>query len=236
MNIKFMHEMFVDLTRVEGSDLDVARAAWVSTKGQRAADEEDSARVAGLINMLMRDRHGSPFEQCGLQFLTKAPIFVWREHDRHRIGVSKNEQSGRYMQLAPEFYVPSEFRPMVQEGKPGAYTFIPGSSYQNSLVRQHLCIAAEAAYERYEHMLNAGIAKEVARMLLPVNIYSTAYVRVNLRSLMHFLSLRTKDPASTFPSFPQFEINVVATEYESHFEEHFPLVHKAFVDHGRVSP
>jgi thymidylate synthase (FAD) len=143
--LKFSTRSRVALTRVEGDDLDVARAAWVSTKGERAEDEQDSKKVRGLINMLMRDRHGSPFEQVGLQFLTSAPIFVWREHMRHRMA-SYNEMSGRYTQLPPEFYVPDPHRPLVQQGKPGAYTFIEGSPAQVSEVRHRLEVSSHQSY------------------------------------------------------------------------------------------
>src|ERR1043166_2360211 len=93
-DITFTNEMKVEYIDHLGSDLDIARAAWVSTMGERA-DEGDPARVKGLINMLMRDRHGSPFEQGLLRFRVTAPIVVFREHHRHRIA-SYNEMSGRY--------------------------------------------------------------------------------------------------------------------------------------------
>lgn len=233
--IQFRNDMSVETTRVEGEDLDVARAAWVSTKGERAEDEADRDRAAGLINMLMRDRHGSPFEQVGLQFLVSAPIFVWREHMRHRIA-SYNEMSGRYTQLAGVFYMPDLDRPLVQQGKPGAYTFVPGTFQQSTEASGHLAEVAGHAYDIYEHLLEIGVAKEVARMCLPVNIYSTAYVRMNLRALMNFLSLRTKSEHARFPSFPQREIEMVAEQYEQAMEAHFPLVWSAFVLNGRVAP
>lgn len=225
----------VEVTRIEGDDVDIARAAWASTKGARAAEEQDTERIAGLINMLMRDRHGSPFEQCGLQFLTTGPIFMWREHYRHRMA-SYNEQSGRYMQLDPVFYVPDGGRNLVQTGKAATYTFSPGTPQQirlNLMVMQTSC---RSAYSAYEGLLKAGIAKEVARMVLPVNICSTAYVRMNLRALMNFLSLRVKSEDSTYPSNPMHEINQVADLYESAFEYHFPLTHAAFIKNGRVAP
>ena len=225
----------VTLTRIEGDDLDVARAAWVSTKGERAEDEDNLTKVHGLIKMLMRDRHGSPFEQVGLQFLTSAPIFVWREHMRHRVA-SYNEMSGRYTVLPPEFYVPDPHRPLVQQGKPGAYTFVEGNEDQVRHTQEYLMTSAQQSYEHYEALLAAGVAKEVARMCLPVNIFSTAYVRMNLRALMNFLSLRTHDDGSTFPSFPQWEIEHVAQAYETFFADHFPLVHDAFNTYGRVAP
>lgn len=232
---KFRSYMSVQTTRVEGEDLDIARAAWVSTKGERAEDEADPERAAGLINMLMRDRHGSPFEQVGLQWLVSAPIFVWREHMRHRIA-SYNEMSGRYTQLKPVFYVPAPDRPLVQEGKPGAYTFVAGNQKQVDSTQAGLKAMYSASYLTYERMLQDGVAKEVARMCLPVSIYSTAYVRMNLRALMNFLSLRTKSEDAAYPSFPQREIEMVAEKYEWSFQENFPITYKSFVKNGRVAP
>lgn len=233
--MEFTSEMQVRLTRIEGDDLDVARAAWVSTKGERAADEGDSERISGLINMLMRDRHGSPFEQCGLQFLTSCPIFVWREHYRHRIA-SYNEQSSRYMQLEAKFYVPDRERLLVQTGKAATYSFSEGDEEQFALMNNAIVHSCSVAYNMYEEMIDGGVAKEVARMVLPVSIYSTAYVRMNLRALMNFLSLRVKSTDSTYPSNPQHEINLVAAAYEIAFEQCFPVIYEAFVRNGRVAP
>jgi thymidylate synthase (FAD) len=85
-------------------------------------------------------------------------------------------------------------------------------------------------------MLDVGVAREVARMVLPVNIFSSCYVTMNARSLMAFLSLRTKREGSHFPSFPQREIEMVAEQYERRFAEAFPITHEAFCEHGRVAP
>src|SRR5262245_43154499 len=126
--LTFTDKMHVEFIDHVGSDVDIARAAWVSTMGERA-DEGDPKRVGGLINMLMRDRHGSPFEQGLMRFRVSAPIVVFREHMRHRIA-SYNEMSGRYTEMKPEFYVPGVGRPLIQQGKPGAYTFMPGTPFQ----------------------------------------------------------------------------------------------------------
>lgn len=212
----------------EGSDMDVARSAWVSTRGQRVEDEADTVRVQGLINFLMREHHGSPFEQVGLRMLTKTTITVWREHMRHRMA-NYNEQSGRYSKPEPEFYVIGPDRPLVQEGKVGAYTFVPGSDVQYKavyLVQTHHAISAWMAYEE---MLDLGVAKEVARMHLPPTLYSSAYVRMNLRALMNFLSLRTAETA-------MYEIRYLAELYEREFSLHFPMVYDAWVLNGRVAP
>jgi thymidylate synthase (FAD) len=223
----------VDLVDSMGNDLAVVKSARVSTVG---ADAENSEESAGLINFLMKGRHGTPFEHNSMTFRVTAPIFVWREHHRHRIGVSYNEESGRYKQLDPVFYYPAPERNLVQQGKPGAYEFVPGDVEQQSLVLQHLADNSWASYDRYQQMLDAGIAREVARMCLPVNIMSTCYVTFNARSLMHFLSLRTKDENSTFPSFPQREIEMVAEQYEKIFADLFPITYRTFVDNGRVAP
>jgi thymidylate synthase (FAD) len=218
-----------------GDDLDVARSAWVSTQGERSEDEQDLEKVEGLINFLMKGRHGSPFEQCVMRWRVRAPIFVWREHHRHRIA-SYNEESGRYSKLQPEFYIPRPSRPLVQKGKPGAYVFVEGTEDQQADVICSIKRANREAYDMYEEMLESGIAKEVARMCLPVNIFSTCYVTMNLRALMNFLSLRTKDETSFFPSYPQHEIAMVAAEYEASLAQAFPLVYQAFCNNGRVSP
>jgi thymidylate synthase (FAD) len=197
--------------------------------------DADAASSAGLIRFLMRERHGSPFEHSVMTFYVQAPIFVWREHMRHRVA-SYNEESGRYRVLDPVFYVPGPERRLVQQGKPGAYEFVEGTREQYELTDSAMRGAVEQSYAAYVRMLDAGVAREVARMVLPVSIYSSAYVTMNARALMNFLSLRRKDDASTFPSYPQREIEMVAERYEEEFARLMPLTHAAFVAAGRVSP
>jgi thymidylate synthase (FAD) len=154
---------------------------------------------------------------------------------RHRIA-SYNEESGRYRELRPVFYVPGPGRKLVQEGKPGHYTFVDGSAAQHAVVdaeTRRICTEAYAAYQR---MLAAGIAREVARIVLPLTIYSSMYVTFNARSLMNFLSLRTKREDSRFPSFPQREIEMVAEKMEAEWARLMPLTHAAFEANGRVAP
>lgn len=234
--VKFSSEVTVQPIKFSASDRDVGFAARVSTLGEMSKpDEQDDEKLAGLINFLMRERHGSPFEHSYFTFYVKAPIFVWREHMRHRIA-SYNEESGRYRVLEPEFYIPPKDRKLVQVGKPGAYTFEEGTEDQYILVGRQLTKACEESYERYELMLQNGIAREVARAVLPVNIYSSAYVTMNARAMMNFLSLRVSAEGSKFPSYPQREIEMVAEKYEQLFKDLMPLTHKSFVDNGRVAP
>jgi thymidylate synthase (FAD) len=237
VGIEFRSDITVELVRANASDADVVFAARVSTVGEQSLEDVDAdpQRSVGLINYLMRDRHGSPFEHNSMTFFVKAPIFVWREHMRHRIA-SYNEESGRYRELLPVFYVPSHERPLVQSGKPGAYEFHPGTPAQSELVERTIQESCTAAYSGYLEMLEAGVAREVARMVLPVTIYSSAYVTMNARALMNFLSLRRKVEGSHFVSYPQREIEMVAEVYEEHFAELMPLTHSAFNEHGRVAP
>lgn len=232
----FSSDITVELIKHSASDLDVVTAAWVSTKGERSKNTtDDDSKVSGLINYLMRERHGSPFEHSYFTFYVKAPIFVWREHMRHRVA-SYNEESGRYKVLDPEFYIPDRNRKLVQVGKTGHYEFIEGDSSQYAILLTTLRRNCENAYVDYLQLLNNGIAKEVARMVLPVNIYSSAYVTMNARALMNFLSLRRHVDGSLFPSYPQREIEMVAEEYEKHFSDIMPLTYEAFKTNRRVAP
>ncbi len=235
--IRFRSDVTVELIKHSASDADVVWAARVSTKGEQSHDDltEDASKSSGLINYLMRDRHGSPFEHSNMTFFVQAPIFMWREHFRHRIA-SYNEESGRYKVLEPEFYVPGPERKLIQVGKAGAYDFVDGTPEQFDLVNEQTKHACAVAYASYETMLAAGVAREVARIVLPVTIYSSAYVTMNARALMNFLSLRRKAEGSHFPSFPQREIEMVAEKYEAIFEELMPLTHAAFIANGRVAP
>jgi thymidylate synthase (FAD) len=235
--IEFRSDVTVELVRHSASDADVLFAARVSTAGEQTLEtlDDDPTRSKGLINFLMRDRHGSPFEHNMFTFYVNAPIFVFREYQRHRV-FSFNEESGRYRRLRPVFYVPGRDRNLVQEGRPGKYVFVPGTPEQHDLVEAATKRSCRDAYATYLEMLEAGIAREVARGVLPVAIYSSMYATCNARALMHFISLRTKRDDATFPSFPQREIELVAERMEAEFARLMPLTHAAFNTNGRVAP
>lgn len=232
-NIVVHDDVDVKLVQSVGGDDAIVQAMLVSTQG---ADSLESTATKGRINFLMANRHGTPFEHNSMTFYIAAPIFVFREFHRHRVGWSYNEMSGRYKELKPNFYVPGPDRPLVQVGKPGHYEFVPGTVTQYANAELSIMHAYAYAYERYRQMLEWGIAKEVARMVLPVGIFSEMYATCNARSLMHFLSLRTKDENSKFPSYPQAEIEYVAQKMEAEFAQLFPLTYATFVENGRVAP
>jgi thymidylate synthase (FAD) len=234
---EFRSDVTVELVKSTASDGDVIWSARVSTLGEISLAEvnADPTRSKGLINYLMRDRHGTPFEHNSMTFFVSAPIFVFREFMRHRMA-SYNEESGRYKELRPVFYLPAPERKLVQQGRPGAYEFVDGTKDQHLVVREQTMAACTASYRAYQEMLAAGVAREVARGVLPVATYSSMYVTMNARSLMNFLSLRTKRPDAAYPSFPQREIEMVAEKMEEDWAELMPLTHAAFQASGRVAP
>jgi len=195
----------------------------------------DEAAKKGRITFMMKNLHGSVFEHNMKTFRVEAPIFVFREWHRHRIN-SINEASGRYTELPPVFYIPPPERPLIQVGKPGAYEYVAGASVDYEWLVTDMKDNASRQYSSYQARLKRGIAKEVARMSLGVNIYSTMYWTCNARSLMAFLSLRTNEPKSMFPSKPMKEIEVCARMMEAKFAELFPITYEAFCEHGRVCP
>lgn len=218
-----------------GTDRAIAESAWVSTAGGLNKSDADAAK---LIPCLMRERHGVPFEAGMLQVRIHAPIFVMRQAVKHRAGVSFSEESGRYRVLSPVFYVPAPDRPMVATATHKAMRpdYEPADEAVHRYVADAMEEAYEAAWAAYRAMLAIGIAREMARAVLPVGLFSTAYVTFNPRSLMHFLSLRTKRDDAAVKSFPQHEINQVADQVEAIFAEHWPVTHAAFVASGRVAP
>jgi thymidylate synthase (FAD) len=215
---------FVALDGALASDLAVVNGARVSFN---QASQEMTPKDEGLIKFLVRERHGSPFEHGYFRFLVKAPLFVVREHHRHRAGHSYNEWSGRYSKMEAEFYIPEFVR--TQVGKPGAYTFEPVDDETREATRREIAENADRAFEAYERMLELGVAQEVARAVLPLSTYTKYYWSCNPRSLMHFCSLRNHESA-------QYEIRQYAAAAESFLEKLMPVTHAAFVANDRVAP
>jgi len=222
--IEVLDKGFIALDGALASDLAVVNGARVSFNQE---SDELSERDEGLIRFLIRERHGSPFEHGYFRFLVKAPLFVVREHHRHRSGHSYNEWSGRYAKMDPEFYVPENVR--TQVGKPGSYSFEPVADDVRESTRREIEENAERAFEAYERMLEQGVAKEVARAVLPLSTYTKYYWSCNPRSLMHFCGLRNHESA-------QWEIRQYAAAAESFLEHLMPITHAAFVANERTAP
>lgn len=239
--MRFISDITVRPVQQCGGDHMVVAAARVSTSGAEAlkyldADPEESR---GLIRYLMRHRHGTPFEHSFLTFYVHAPIFVWREWHRHRVGHSFNEESGRYKQLDPVFYLPPSNRPLMKvEGwKPGRPKFLqdgPGNVWSD--LCSNLRHSYRASYATYEQNLALRVDPGIARACLPVGIYSGCWVSCNPRSLMHFLSLRTYEPDANHPSYPLYEIEAAARACEEALRQGWPITWEAWNEFGREAP
>jgi thymidylate synthase (FAD) len=223
--IEVLDHGFVRLDDVMADDLSVVNAARVSfARRKEAMDDSDG----GLIRFLMRERHGTPFEHNSFRFHVRAPIFVAREWFRHRIG-SYNEFSMRYAKAIDEFYVPAPEDVRTQVGKPGSYSFEPVDDELAQATRDELAAVYAAAFAAYERLVEQGVARELARAVMPVGAYTEFYWTVNARALMNFISLRAAETA-------QREIRRYADAVELLFAEHMPVTYEAFVAAGRVSP
>jgi thymidylate synthase (FAD) len=216
---------FVRLDAVMADDLSVVNAARVSfARHKDAMDASDE----GLIRFLMRERHGTPFEHNSFRFHIRCPIFVAREWFRHRIG-SFNEFSMRYAKATDDFYVPAPEDVRSQVGKPGAYTFETVAPELAESTRETFESIYQVAYAAYEELVEAGIAREIARCVLPVGAYTEFFWTVNARALMNFVSLRAAETA-------QREIRRYADAVETFFAQKMPVTHAAFVAADRVAP
>lgn len=221
---KILDQGELTLEKFCAEDLDVVNAARVSVHVQKSKLEEGDDK---LIRFLMTNRHGSPFEHNYFRFRVKAPLFVFREWHRHRIGHSYNEWSARYSQLEPVFYIPDTV--LTQEGKPGNYTYVDLDPSSSEEFRATLLSSSMRAYDLYLEAIENGVSKQQARAFLPVNIYSEMIWSCNARSMMHFLGLRNHDAA-------QMEIREYAAVAEGIFKTIMPFTAGFFVDGGRVAP
>lgn len=216
---------FVRLDAAEATDLSVvngARVSFLQMKDQ--LDEKDE----GLIRFLIREKHASPFEHNFFRFHIRCPIAVAREWMRHRWS-SFNEHSLRYSTAIDQFYVPEPPQVRSQTGKPGAYKFETMDSGVAEEVRKLMAEQYRTAWDTYQAMLEMGVARELARFVLPVGLYTEFYWSVNARALMNFISLRNAETA-------MWEIARYGEAVEEFFAACMPSTHKAFMEFGRVAP
>ena len=206
-------------------DLSVVNSARVSFAVRK---EEMDDKDKGLIKFLMREKHGTPFEHNSFRFHIRCPIFVGREWMRHRFS-SFNEESARYHKLSDDFYVPEPEAVRSQVGKPGSYTFEPVEASLAQATITQLKNNYKAAYDSYLELIEKGVAKELARAVLPFGIYTQFYWTLNARSLMNFIALRNSETA-------QYEIRIFAQAVEKFFAEKMPVTYECFKESGRSAP
>lgn len=205
----------ISLVRLDefcGKDVSVVNAARVS-HAKKVSDMTE--RDEKLINYLAEHEHGTPFEHNFLKFEVKAPIFVFREWHRHRVGWSYNEWSMRYLEggkdIELQFYIPSVMRGQSKSNRQASDGLITDIS-----TKQDMIIAYSSATAVYNKLIANGVARELARSVLPVGMYSSMITSCNLRSLLHFLKLRLSSDA-------QWEIRQYAKAMLKLAEPHFPV-------------
>ena len=222
-NIKVLNAGSITLLDCLGNDLSIVNAAKVSFASY---ESEMTEKAEGLINYLMKNKHATPFEHVVFKFYIKCPIFIAREWFRHRWS-SFNEMSMRYhVPASIDFFYPEEENVRKQVGKPGAYTFESLDKFPELIEKfdQVYKIAEEA----YRYMLSLGIAKELARSVLPVGQYTEFIWTVNARSLINFLSLRNDADA-------QLEIREYASKIEKLFSDILPFTYDSWIQNGRMA-
>ena len=215
--MKFRSDMGVTLIDHMGSDRMVAEAARVSTLGL----DNNREKYVGLVRALMRDKHWSPFMHPQMTIAFEVPLFVRSQLVTH-YSLARSEFSMRYSEARPEFWVPTEDRPLVQVGRALDYRREMGTEAQMMFTMRCL----KDAYDNwlaYSEMIDRGIAPEVARAILPQSTYTTLWLTGNLRSWLSFLDNRL-DPHA------QWETQEVGTKVAEIFAERFPVTYEAWAN------
>jgi thymidylate synthase (FAD) len=221
VEIPVLDKGHVKLVDYMGNDDSIVGAARVSYAN--IVNPEEAEKNAKLINYLIKHGHTSPFEQCILTFQCKMPIFVAREWVRHRTA-RLNEMSGRYTQIPNEVYTPSYERLKGQDkgNKQGSAGDLPEGTKDNFLTTHDS--ATQDAFRHYQTYIDSGVAREIARIDLPLSTYTQWVWQMDLHNLFHFLRLRMAANA-------QWEIRQYAKAISRVVEKSFPVAWKAFQEH-----
>jgi len=232
MTINVLDHGFVRLVEHMGDDKAPVRAARISYGEETKGDEADKK----LLHYLIKHKHHTPLEMVVYEFHVKCPIFVARQWMRHRIG-SFNEISGRYVEIKNEFYIPETYRVSAEYSKQGSQEpteafiekinaegncdYFESHEEWNEVAKEGLYFVCFQAYSEYVRLIKMGVAKEMARMVLPVNIYTQFYWCINMRSLFNFLNLR-------LDSHAQWEIQQYAQALLEIVKDKNPWLAEAF--------
>ncbi|NNN06586.1 MAG: FAD-dependent thymidylate synthase [Elusimicrobia bacterium] len=215
--VQVLDKGFVRLVDFMGGDQGVVDAARVSYGGVSKGAEADKK----LIDYLLKHSHLTPFEHAVFKFHVAAPIFVARQWFRHRFA-AYNEISFRYTEVKDYFYMPELWRGQDKKNKQGS---TDASALDQKPLHDMFAKQVEACLATYKKMIELGVAREMARMVLPVNLYTEFYWTVNARSLMNFVALRADGHA-------QWEIQQYGEAMARAFKETMPWTYAAFLRHG----
>ena len=224
MKIEVLDKGFVEYVDHMGSDQRIVEAARVSYNGHSKGEAQDKK----LLNYLYRNQHSSPFEMCKITFKIKMPLFIAAQHNRHRMQ-NLNYQSFRYTEPDDDFYIPSEWRKQSshnkqvsdfeEEWQPKIEWHGPWEGHDEvSAALKYYC---EQSMEMYDKLVDSGIGREMARMVLPQNLYTTCYSCWDLSNLIKYLKLRDHSHA-------QWEIQEYAKAMKVIAKQHFPWTFEAF--------
>ena len=248
--IQFKSTIDVEEIQPGGADLTIFAAAKVlhpEDYRRLYKNDPNPTDPTKLLGFLIEKRHGTPFEHGLLTVHVHAPIKVWREWHRHRVGMalhedgldfSFNEESGRYKRLEPVFYIPPPERPMIRpEGfRSMDPSFELADPQTHKIVTNYMKECYGITYASYEHLLGLGVDRGLARDVLGVGIYSACWVTANPRSIMSFLELRTNCPEAKRPSKPLWEIDNAARQLETIFARYWPITWRLWNENGRMAP
>ena len=207
--VSVLDQGFVRLVEVMGSDLSVVNAARISFAKQTQEFRDQDRK---LIHYLWTHRHTSPFRHASIQIHLKAPLFVLRQWMKHQVGCAWNEVSGRYVRFDAQFYHPTRWREQHESNKQGSKGQIKNQDQATQLYHDSM----QRAVDEYHTLLDLGVCKEQARMVLPLSLYSECYWTVSLQAMMHFLELR-EDPHA------QWEIQEYARAIRTLLTPYFPV-------------
>ena len=181
--INVLDKGFVKLVDFMGSDVNIVNAARISYDKRVDAISEKDVK---LLDYLWENKHTSPFRHATIQFHIKAPIFIFRQWQKHQVGCAWNEKSARYTRFDVECYRPSVFRLQHKKNKQSSY----GNVEDNESALKTYDHVINTAINAYYELLASGVCKEQARMILPQNMYTECYWTASLQAAMHFLELR----------------------------------------------
>ena len=217
---KCLNHGFVRLVDFMGDDVAIVQAARTSYGQGTKTNSEDRS----LIRYLMRQKHTSPFEMVEFKFHIKLPIFIARQWIRHRTA-NVNEYSGRYSEMRDEFYVPEAevIKMQSSDNKQGRADEVLAKNYTNKIIK-NFTTSQENSYSEYKKVVDEGLAREIARINLPLSTYTEWYWKIDLHNLFHFLKLR-------MDKHSQYEIRVYANIIADILKECVPLAFEAFEDY-----
>lgn len=218
--IHLLDKGFIEIVSSMGTDSSVVNAARVSFNNDQSA--VDTERDIKLIKYLLINGHTSPFEHVTFTFHVKCPLFIRSQWMRHRTW-SFSEISRRYTSEDIDFYIPTSLRVQDENDRQASKEEFLEEIFPGESVEKSLTIMSEHALQNYYWMLDIGVAREQARMILPQNMYTRFYATVDLHNLLHFIKLRSSSHA-------QYEIRCYSDAILSLIEEYVPLTIKAWRD------